>query len=360
MTSIVIDVGHSASTFPPGKGVYKHGKGYAEYNFNIKLARAIARLLEVNGVDVTVYPNDGRDVPLRQRTDYYNKESFDLVVSVHANANSNASVNGRCVFYWHSSANSRRLAIAVRDEIRNAGYSTHGSGLHESKVGSWTNLHIVRETRMPTVLIEHGFMTGNKDFELVFGNKQGKYIQDMAEADSKAILKYLGISYTIEPVKGSEPIVTKEDNLYRVQVGAFSDKKNAERLAKELKDKGYPVHIPDVKEVTVSEPKPKPTPKPTPKPKPTFPQSVSGARLVKEENAFFKADSAIKVRTAPSTNSTHTGTLPKDASINYFAVYEGNGYRWLRYNTANGVRYLPYRRLTGNTDSWGTFHSTRP
>ena len=151
--------------------------------------------------------------------------------------------------------------------------------------------------------------------------------------------------------------VVVSDNLYRVQVGAFNDKKNAERLAKELKDKGYPVYIPDSKEVTVKE-TPKPTP--APKPQPKFPQSVSGARLVKEENAFFKATNAIKVRTAPSTSATHTGTLPEGASINYFAVYEGNGYRWLRYNSTNGVRYLPYRRLTGNTNNWGTFHSTRP
>ena len=52
-------------------------------------------------------------------------------------------------------------------------------------------------------------------------------------------------------------------NLYRVQVGAFSNRENAERLAAELKAKGYPVHIPDSKEVTVKE-----APKPASKPKP--------------------------------------------------------------------------------------------
>lgn len=63
------------------------------------------------------------------------------------------------------------------------------------------------------------------------------------------------------PVKGSEPTVSKEGNLYRVQVGAFSNKENAERLAAELKAKGYPVYIPDSTEVTVKE-----TPKPASKP----------------------------------------------------------------------------------------------
>lgn len=266
MTRVLIDVGHWIGEFPPSKGVNRNGKGYAEYDFNIKLARSIARILEANGVDVTVYPNDGRNVGLKNRTDYYNRENFDLVVSIHANANDNPNVNGRCVFYWHNSSNSKRLAELVRDEIQAKGYSTHGNGLHASMVGSWTNLHIVRETRMPSVLIEHGFMTGNQDFELIFGSKQDKYIKDMAEANANAILRYFGMPYKAEVKKVEEDRkveVVMSGDLYRVQVGAFSNKENAERLAKELKDKGYPVYIPDSQEVTVKE-----APKPASKPKP--------------------------------------------------------------------------------------------
>lgn len=103
----------------------------------------------------------------------------------------------------------------------------------------------------------------------------------------------------------------------------------------------------------------KPVPKPKPKPKPTT--TVAGARLVKNEDAYFLATENIKVRNAPSTSATHTGTLPKGSSINYKRVFEGNGYRWLEYvgNSGNTL-YLPYRALTGNTSNWGTFHSTRP
>lgn len=196
MAKIGLDIGHGQNTFPPSKGVYKNGKGYAEHSFNAKLGMAIKKLLEKQGHKVILgqqpYKND---VPLVTRTNLYNRERVDLVVSIHANWNSNPNVNGRCIFYWGTSSRSKALAVAVRDAIKAKGYSLHGNGLHAGKIGSWTNLHINRETNMPTILVEHGFMSGNKDFDLIFGSKQNEYIQDMAEANVRGIQKWLGLSF---------------------------------------------------------------------------------------------------------------------------------------------------------------------
>lgn len=341
MTKIAIDIGHGTNT--KGKGVTRNGKRYREHNFNSKVAKRLKTLLEQQGFTV-VYglqkPNS-RDVGLTTRTNWYNRNDIDLVVSVHANANNSSKVSGRCVFYWHTSTKGKRLAQSVVKEIKAKGYSTHGNGLHAGKRGSWTNLHINRVTRMPAILIEYGFMTNSKDFELIFGSKQGKYTTDMAEATTKAVTEYFGKSYKSTNAPAPKK---KDDELYRVQTGAFNKKENAKKLAKELKDKGYPTFVTEENK----------------KPAESYPKSVSGATLAKVENAYFKANAPIKVRTAPSTKAKLTGTLPKGASINYFAVYHGNGYRWLRYNTKNGVRYLPYRQLKGDTKNWGTFHSERP
>lgn len=87
----------------------------------------------------------------------------------------------------------------------------------------------------------------------------------------------------------------------------------------------------------------------------------TGAKLVKKEDAYFLATENIKVRTAPNTNATYTGTLPKGASINYKSVYEGNGYRWLQYIGNSGSKlYLPYRSTGKDKTEWGTFHDKRP
>ena len=303
MVKIAIDIGHGTNT--KGKGVTRNGKNYREHDFNSKVAKRLKALLEQQGFNVTfgLQKPNSKDVGLTTRTNWYNKNKIDLVVSIHANANTNPNANGRCAFYWHTSSKGKSLASRIIKEIKAKGYSTHGNGLHASKRGSWTNLHITRVTNMPAVLIEHGFMTGNKDFQLIFGSKQAQYVEDMAQADAKAITEYFGKSY-----KSTAPKKEDDNN----------------------------------------------------KPTESYPKSVSGATLAKVENAYFKANAPIKVRTAPSTKAKYTGTLPKGASINYFAVYQGNGYRWLRYNSKKGVRYLPYRQLKGDTKNWGTFHSKRP
>lgn len=207
MAKIGLDIGHGVNTFPPNKGVYRGGKGYAEHSFNAQLGKRIKELLEANGHTVIMgqQPNK-KDVPLTTRTNLYNREKVDIVVSLHANAGA-SSAEGRCVFYWGTSSKGKKLAGLIRDEIRNAGYSLHGNGLHAGEIGEWTNLHITRETNMPAVLIEHGFMTNKNDFELIFGSKQDKYIEDMAQADVRGIQRYLGQDY--KDVKPSAPKPSK-------------------------------------------------------------------------------------------------------------------------------------------------------
>lgn len=59
--------------------------------------------------------------------------------------------------------------------------------------------------------------------------------------NAKAILRYLGIAYKSQ--SSSNGSGSSSGALYRVQVGAFGNEKNAEKLAAELKAKGYSVVI---------------------------------------------------------------------------------------------------------------------
>lgn len=214
MVKVALDIGHGSNTFPPSKGVYKGGKGYAEHDFNSKLTVAIDKLLKKSGISTIIYQKPNKaDIGLTKRTNYYNSKNVDLVYSIHANYNADPAVNGRCVFYWHTSKASKRMADIVVSEIKKAGYSTHGDGFHASKPGSWTNLHICRETNAPSVLVENGFMGGSSDFELVFGSKQNEYIKNMAVVHAKAISKFLGVVY--KGGKGvfiKRPTTSKDNN----------------------------------------------------------------------------------------------------------------------------------------------------
>ena len=147
-------------------------------------------------------------MPLTERTSLYNREGVDLVWSIHANAGGG---NGRCAFYWHSSGSSKQLAELYVDEVKKAGYSTHGNGLHASKPGSWTNLHICRETKMTAVLTENGFMDTDSDFELIFGSKQDEYTDDMARVHVKAIQRFLDEDFKDAKVESAPEQKTKSE-----------------------------------------------------------------------------------------------------------------------------------------------------
>lgn len=249
--TIAIDIGHGSDTFPPSKGVYKDGVGYAEHSFNSKLAVALDERLKEIGFKTLMYqkPNT-KDIPLRQRTDYYNAKKVDLVYSLHANYNGSSSVNGRCVFYWHTSKKSKKLAEIIASGIKKAGYSTHGNGLHAGVPGTWTNLHINRETDMPAVLVENGFMSGDKDFDLVFGDKQADYIKDMAEIHAEAIAEYFGVKTTSKPSSPAPKPKPKPKPKpgaytggsivdYLSSIGVSSSYSNRAKLAKEYGINGY-------------------------------------------------------------------------------------------------------------------------
>ena len=229
---VALDIGHGSDTFSSGrgKGVYRNGRGYAEHSFNSILAIKLKAKLEGSGFTVVYGPQkpNSPDIGLRTRTNWYNRNNIDLVVSVHANAGA-SSANGRCVFYWNTSSKSKKVAQSIVSEIKKKGYSTHGDGLHASVRGSWTNLHITRETKMPSVLVEYGFMTNSNDFVLIFGNKQAQYTEDMADATARAVASYFNTSYTGKsnsvttgesskaPAKGNN--VVPSGNSYTVKSG---------------------------------------------------------------------------------------------------------------------------------------------
>ena len=236
MTLVGLDIGHGRNTFPSeGKGIYKNGVGYAEFDFNNALGKQIKAHLEHHGINVFLsQPFDADDTPLTTRTNKLNAAKVDLVVSIHANYNSDPAVNGICTFRWHTDKKGAELANLFIANVKKAGYKTHGDGLHISEPDSWTNLHMVRETVAPAVLIEHGFMDGKEDFHLIFGDKKERYIADMAIANAAAICEYFGVEFKTEtslpPEKTLQPYVGHNGTWKALEVGdSVTIRENATR-----------------------------------------------------------------------------------------------------------------------------------
>jgi N-acetylmuramoyl-L-alanine amidase len=213
MANIGVDIGHGSNTFPPNKGVYKNGKGYAEHTFNSKVAVLLEQFLKSAGHRVYMAQKPySPDVKLAKRTDYYNSLDLDLIISIHANAASNPEAKGLCAFYWHISEKGKKAAQIYAKYVKEYGYTLYNNGFYASRPNHWSNFHMVRETKAPAILTENGFMTNPEEFELIF--KSDKYVQDVAEILAKTAIEYLGSGkINTKPItKPSTPTKTEKQS----------------------------------------------------------------------------------------------------------------------------------------------------
>ena len=222
MAYIGLDIGHGKNS--PARGG-RGGWTGDEHGFNSKVAIRTKALLEAMGHKVTfgVQNPNSNEIGLAPRTSYFNAQKVDVLVSIHANAHSNTSVNGISAFYdrygrGRDSA-SLKLAKAIMNEYRNQKQVIWSTGEVPSYRGNWTDFHMNRESTMPSVLMELGFMTGNRDREYVFGSKQPRFVEDMAKGIAVGVDRYfggggkVGSTYNPQGLKESTPVSYKAPRL---------------------------------------------------------------------------------------------------------------------------------------------------
>ena len=88
-----------------------------------------------------------------------------------------------------------------------------------------------RVTTMDSCLLEVGFIDNTKD-NAAFDQK----FDAMALAIAEGLCAAVGVTYQ---TPAAAPANTDGGDLYRVQIGAFSNKANAEALAKKAKAAGF-------------------------------------------------------------------------------------------------------------------------
>lgn len=195
-----LDIGHGENTWETrgGKGVHLSddlgGGRMEEHWFNSAVAIYAKELLDHNGIKTVFGQKPHKnDVHLTTRTNYYNNLGVKAVISIHANAGSHKA-DGACCFYWHTANGSRKMAEIWKKHaskhMEEVGF--HGNGFHASKRGSWTNLHMCRETEMKAILIEHGFMTNSGDIRWLLDDG---YRRDCAEVIARLICDMEGVSF---------------------------------------------------------------------------------------------------------------------------------------------------------------------
>ena len=130
---------------------------------------------------------------LNERSDKANNLGVNSFVSIHCNSSDDPKAHGLEIFCYKFKY--RQLADCILQELKNENLYTQ---LREGGVKE-DNLHVVRETNMPACLVELGFITNEKDYNLIMNNKD-----KFAKAIAKGICKFNGVTWKESSVPASE------------------------------------------------------------------------------------------------------------------------------------------------------------
>lgn len=229
MFKIALTAGHYLGT--PGKRCLKKldPNQTREWTLNDRIADKVENLLKgYTGYELirTDDTTGKKDIGLTARTNAANNFKADFYLSIHHNAGVNGGSGGGIVAYVYTKVDAKTLEW--QKDLYNALIAKTGLKGNRSNPMPKKNLHEVRETKMPAVLLELGFMDSKTDVPVILTEK---YADQCAEAIVSVLVKHGGLK-----AKAAEQPTGK---IYRVQVGAYSKKENAEKMAKSLKNDGY-------------------------------------------------------------------------------------------------------------------------
>lgn len=153
---VVLDPGHGGDD--PGAVVGET----MEKNINLAVALLVReQLADQEGVAVVITREQDIYLSLTDRTKLANQEEADLFVSIHANALENdESFSGIFTFYYPDKRSNETAAETIQAAV------TAASGGIDRGVRS-ENYAVLRETDMPAVLIETGFMTCPEELDML-------------------------------------------------------------------------------------------------------------------------------------------------------------------------------------------------
>lgn len=291
---IALDAGHGGSD--PG-AVYK---GRQEKDDTLDLALAVGDILKKNGIDVYyTRTTDEYETPFKKATDA-NNSGADLFVSIHRNSSENPNqYSGVETLVYSDTGLKAEVARNINNQLEDAGFKN--LGVDERK-----NLVVLKRTKMPAVLVEAGFINNDKD-NYLFDEEFDSIAQAIADGilesipsgrpgnttsnksnrtdnnnnsnnnsnnnnssnsqmnnsgrtasapiDSTAMVNSIPPDNEVFSVPVSSSNImpqcpcdnndydTENEALYRVQVGAYRNKDNADRMLNSLLIDGFPAFI---------------------------------------------------------------------------------------------------------------------
>lgn len=268
---VVIDAGHGGTD--PGNLHQTEGL-LDEKDLNLAMALKLGGYIEQflgHRIDVVYTRTTDEYVSLEDRVKKANDLNAAYFISVHCNASEKSEVCGvETHIHLKESITSSELAHLIQDQLKNrANRPSRGVKLKNDRL---YNLYVLKETKMPAVLVETGFMT-NVEEEAYLNTEDGQDL--LMSAVFRAFRDFMKEKHNIEMQTPNEEVVEENQPVWKIQimastgpvaldnpdflsvnapieeiviqnpnsaynhkyyVGAFAEKKDAKAKLKEIKD----------------------------------------------------------------------------------------------------------------------------
>jgi N-acetylmuramoyl-L-alanine amidase len=216
MKLIVVDPGHGGQD--PG-AIFQR---LQEKVVNLDIAKRVREYMEKEyEVKVMMTREGDSTVSLEARTNLANSVKADFFCSIHHNAGGGTGFesyrfNGTNTF----SRKSKTFQEIIHREVINV---VTGKYNRRDRGFKAANFHVLRETSMPSVLLEILFLDTTEDREII---QHESFKEDISSAIGEGIAKALALPRKVTT------------NLFKVIAGSFKDRKNAEARLIFLQQKG--------------------------------------------------------------------------------------------------------------------------
>jgi N-acetylmuramoyl-L-alanine amidase len=182
--TIVLDAGHGAGNL----GAHVKSPYVVEKKLTLQTTLMTKKYLEQLGYNVVLTRSKDIFVSLAKRVEIANRTDAEVFVSIHFNSCSINSICGMEVFYSDTTCSkkilaSKKLGQNILKKMLNNTRS-FSRGVKRS------NFYVVRETKMPAVLVEGGFMTNSEELMLL---RQPEYLDKIAKGIAEGIDKFMRV-----------------------------------------------------------------------------------------------------------------------------------------------------------------------
>lgn len=231
---IYLDAGHGGSD----SGAV--GFGLKEKDIVLKIVKYTRDYLNNNytGHSIRLSRSTDKYLTLTQRTNDANNWGATVFVSFHINAGGGIGYED-FIFNGTVSNATKSLQNAIHKEVSK--HFTKNRGKKRA------NFAVLRQSKMPAVLTECGFIDNKTDTDFL---RKDSNLKKLGESHAKGIAEHLNLKKKSSSSSASKPSSSKpSDQLYRVrksandvksQIGAYSVLKSAKDLAD--KNAGYKVY----------------------------------------------------------------------------------------------------------------------